>query len=169
MEGYAEYAVQKKLKIKDRLSVFASVLLILLGFSIWAVKAGWIGPSLMIVGIALTILTVTRQDVEYEYIFVNNDCEISKIIKKSSRKKVYEFDGGKVQKVMPYTSNRFDNERQAHPDMQICDYTSGYPETQSGWYVFILNVKNHTEAVVLELNEKCVEHVKCFYKDSFMQ
>ena len=119
LEGYAEYAVQKKLKAKDRMPVVASAALMVVGLAIWTFIAGWVGPSILIIGIALTIITATRQELEYEYIFVNGDCEISKIVKRSSRKKVYEFEAGKIQKVLPYTSILFDNERQAHPDMII--------------------------------------------------
>lgn len=169
LEGYAEYAVQKKLKAKDRMPVVASAALMVAGLAIWTFVAGGVGPTVLIVGIALTIFTATRQELEYEYIFVNDDCEISKIIKRSSRKKVYEFGGGGVQKVMPYTSIRFDNERQANPSMAIRDFTSGYAEMKEQWYVFINNSQNHTVAVVLELNDRCVEHVKTFYKNKYIE
>ena len=96
LEGYAEYAVQKKLKAKDRMPVVASAALMVVGLAIWTFIAGWVGPSILIIGIALTIITATRQELEYEYIFVNGDCEISKIVKRSSRKKVYEFEAGNI-------------------------------------------------------------------------
>ena len=71
LEGYAEYAVQKKLKAKDRMPVVASVALMVAGLAIWTFIAGWVGPSILIIGIALTIITATRQELEYEYIFVS--------------------------------------------------------------------------------------------------
>lgn len=169
LEGYAEYAVQKKLKAKDRMPVVASAALMVVGLAIWTFIAGWVGPSILIIGIALTIITATRQELEYEYIFVNGDCEISKIVKRSSRKKVYEFEAGKIQKVLPYTSILFDNERQAHPDMIIRDYTSCFPDRKEKWYAFINNSKNRTEAVIVELNDKCIEHVKLFYKNKYSE
>ncbi len=169
LDGYAEYAVQKKLKTKDRMPVVASAALMIVGFGIWTFMAGWVGPSILIIGIALTIITATRQELEYEYIFVNGDCEISKIVKRSSRKKVYEFEAGKIQKVLPYTSILFDNERQAHPDMIIRDYTSCFPDRKEKWYAFINNSKNRTEAVIVELNDKCIEHVKLFYKNKYSE
>ena len=73
LEGYAEYAVQKKLKAKDRMPVVASAALMVVGLAIWTFIAGWVGPSILIIGIALTIITATRQELEYEYIFVNGD------------------------------------------------------------------------------------------------
>ncbi len=169
LDGYAEYAVQKKLKAKDRMPVVASAALMIVGFGMWTFMAGWVGPSILIIGIALTIITATRQELEYEYIFVNGDCEISKIVKRSSRKKVYEFEAGKIQKVLPYTSILFDNERQAHPDMIIRDYTSCFPDRKEKWYAFINNSKNRTEAVIVELNDKCIEHVKLFYKNKYSE
>ena len=83
--------------------------------------------------------------------------------------KVYEFEAGKIQKVLPYTSILFDNERQAHPDMIIRDYTSCFPDRKEKWYAFINNSKNRTEAAVLELNDKSIEHVKLFYKNKYME
>ena len=166
LEGYAEYAVQKKLKAKDRMPVVASVALMIAGLAIWTFIAGGVGPSILIIGIALTIITATRQELEYE---VNGDCEISKIVKRSSRKKVYEFEAGKIQKVLPYTSILFDNERQAHPEMVIRDYTSCFSDREDQWYAFINNSKNRTEAVIIELNDKCLEHVKLFYKNKYSE
>ena len=109
LEGYAEYAVQKKLKAKDRMPVVASAALMVVGLAIWTFIAGWVGPSILIIGIALTIITATRQELEYEYIFVNGDCEISKIVKRSSRKKVYEFEAVYMQRIAQLTnkSNQF--------------------------------------------------------------
>ena len=61
LEGYAEYAVQKKLKAKDRMPVVASAALMVVGLAIWTFIAGWVGPSILIIGIALTIITATRK------------------------------------------------------------------------------------------------------------
>lgn len=43
LEGYAEYAVQKKLKVADRMPVVASVALMVVGLAIWTFIAGWVG------------------------------------------------------------------------------------------------------------------------------
>ena len=51
LEGYAEYAVQKKLKAKDRMPVVASAALMVAGFAIWTFIAGWVGPLILIIGI----------------------------------------------------------------------------------------------------------------------
>ena len=147
----------------------ASAALLVVCLAFLSVISCWGCPSILIIGIALTIITATRQELEYEYIFVNGDCEISKIVKRSSRKKVYEFEAGKIQKVLPYTSILFDNERQAHPDMIIRDYTSCFPDRKEKWYAFINNSKNRTEAVIVELNDKCIEHVKLFYKNKYSE
>lgn len=169
MEGYAENVVQKKLNAKDRMPVVASVVVAVIGFSVWSLYAGWVGPTILIIGIALVIYTATRQELEHEYIFVNDDCEVFKIIKRESRKQIYHFQTGSVQRVMPYQSVRFENERQANPAMVMRDFTSGYSETKDNWYVFLNNDKNRTEAVVLELNDRCAEHVKLFYKDKYVE
>lgn len=169
MDNYAEYAVHKKLNARDRLPVILSVLVALAGFGVWTFVSGWVGPTILVIGVVLIIFTASRQELEYEYIFLSGDCEIAKIIKKSSRKQVYKFDVGTVQKVMPYTSIRFDNECQAHPDMLIRNFSSNLPDRQEDWYVFLTNGRNRTEAVVLELNKKCTEHVKYFYKEKYME
>ena len=71
LEGYAEYAVQKKLKAKDRMPVVASVLAAVVGFVIWMFVSGPVGPLVILAGIVCTVITVSRQEIEYEYIFVN--------------------------------------------------------------------------------------------------
>lgn len=169
LEGYAEYAVQKKLKAKDRMPVVASVLATVVGFVIWMFVSGPVGPLVILAGIVCTVITVSRQEIEYEYIFVNGDCEISKIVKCSTRKKIYEFEMGKIQKVVPYESILFDNACQADPMLLIRDFTSGHADKKADWYAFFNNGKNRTEAVVLELNDKSIEHVKLFYKNKYME
>ncbi|MGN0390959.1 MAG: DUF6106 family protein [Wujia sp.] len=169
MDNYAEYAVKKKLVVKDRMPIVASVFAALIGFAIWAVKPGWIGPTILVLGIVFVIITSGRQEIEYEYIFLSGECEISRIVKKSSRKQIYKFDIGDVQRVHPYKSQRFKNELEANPSLQIRDYTSGYSDHEDNWYVFLNNGNNHTVAAVLELNEKCADHVRYFYKEKYQE
>ena len=45
LEGYAEYAVQKKLKAKDRMPVVASAALMVVGLAIWTFIAGSVIPD----------------------------------------------------------------------------------------------------------------------------
>lgn len=167
MDNYAEFAVKKKNTMKDRMPIVASVFASLIGFIIWTVMPGWIGPIVLVLGIVCIIVTSNRQEIEYEYIFLSGECEIAKIIKKSSRKQLYKFDVGDVQRVYAYKSQRFQNELEANPSLEIKDFTSGYSEHEDNWYVFLNNGKNHTVAIALELNERCAEHVKYFYKEKY--
>ena len=169
MDNYAEYAVKKKTVAKDRMPVVGSAFVALIGFLIWAVKPGFIGPVVLVAGIVLIVVTAGRQEFEMEYIFLSGECEISRIVKKSSRKQIDKFDIGDVQRVHPYKSQRFANELEAHSTLQIIDYTSGYEENDDNWYAFFVNRKNHTAAIVLELNEKCAKHVRYFYKEKYQE
>ena len=59
LEGYAEYAVQKKLKAKDRMPVVASVLAAVVGFVIWMFVSGPVGPLVILAGIVCNVITVS--------------------------------------------------------------------------------------------------------------
>ena len=49
-------------------------------------------------------------------------------------------------------------------ELSIKNFTSGISDNAEDWYVFFTNVKSGTVAVILELNEKSIEHVNECYK-----
>lgn len=167
MDRYIEYAVKKNITMQDRTPVVVAVLVMVVGFTIWGFKPGALGPTIMILGIVGVVMAINRQSKEYEYIFVNEDCEIARIVNATSRKNVYSFNGSEIKSIHPYTSMRYDNCKQAHRNMEILNYTSANEEQKEHWYAFINEGRNRPQAIILELNEKCEAYIKDVYKEKY--
>ena len=165
MDNYIEQIIKKKPDIKQRLLYVASVLLTIFGVAIMIVWNMGLGAMVTAIGGFLIYVTKNQQSQEYEYVFVNSDCDIARIINKQNRKEIFSLKGGDVQKVVAYNSQEFDNEQQAHPNLVIKDFTSGDKSKQDDWYVFIMNNMGKTTAVGLELDDKTKTYVETYYKN----
>ena len=165
MDNYIEQIVKKKPDAKQRLMLVGAVLVIMLGVASILFYDMSVGIMIAAAGGFLIYFAKNQQDQEYEYVFVNADCDIARISNKQNRKEVYSFKGGDVQKVLQYTSQQFDNELQANGNLIIKDFTSGDKSMQDNWYMFITNANGKTVAVGLELNEKTITYVETYYKN----
>lgn len=165
MDNYTEQILDKKPSVKQRMALVGAIAVIAAGCVTLISISGSIGLSVIILGIVLVYFAKSAQSMEYEYLLINGDCEISKIINKSSRKKAYSFSAGDVQRILPYNSEKFQNELEVNSGLSIKDFTSGVKEGRDNWYAFITNTKS--AAVILELNEKSLEHVRTYYKNKF--
>lgn len=165
MDNYSEQIMVRKPTARERLMLVGSIVVIVIGLCIWLLlNRGSLGLSLAIIGGVCLALAKNSQFIEYEYIFTNDDCEVTRITNKSSRKTIYGFHGGEIQRVIPYNSKKYDNLLQSDPTLVIKDYTSGLKGQEDRWYVFVNNGSNRTMAVVMELDEKNQEYVKTVYK-----
>ena len=85
-ELYSEFLVKKESTFKDALIKFGMI-----GLTVVAVAAGlFLNPLLLIVAIGLGVacyFIIPKTDLEYEYLFVNGELDIDKIMAKSKRKR----------------------------------------------------------------------------------
>lgn len=168
MDNYTEQILVRKPAARERLMMVGSVAVIVVGVCIWLLfNKGGIGISLAIIGGVLVAYAKKNQMLEYEYIFTNEDCEITRIVNRESRKALYSFNGGEIQRVLKYDSIKYDNLLQSDPALVIKDYTSGFKGKEDRWYVFVNNGSNRTMAIVMELNDKSEEYIKTVYKKKY--
>ncbi len=165
MDNYIEQIIKKNPDVKQRLLFVTAVLLTVFGVATMLILNMGLGAIVTAAGGFYLYFAKNQQSQEYEYVFVNTDCDIARIINKQNRKEVFSLKGGDVQKVIAYNSKEFDNEQQAHPNIIIKDFTSGDKSKQDDWYVFITNNMGKTTAVGLELNEKTKVYVETYYKN----
>ncbi len=164
MDNYIEQIVIKIPGVKQRLLFVVSILLTVFGVGILLFNVG-IGAIVLAVGCYLIYYAKGFQKLEYEYVFVNSDCDIARIVNQQTRKDVYSFKGGHVHKVLPYTSVQFENELEVNRNLAIKDFTSGNQGNKDNWYMFIVDCDGKTEAIGLELNEKTKAYVDTYYKN----
>ncbi|MBE5944576.1 MAG: hypothetical protein E7258_06620 [Lachnospiraceae bacterium] len=163
MDRYTEQILTKKPDMKQKLLIIGAVLITAMGVAFICFVHFSAGVAIATVGGFLIYWTRLCSNSEYEYLFINGDLDIARITNKSTRKDIYSFKDGDVQRVLPYNSDAFSNELQVNAELTVKNFTSGDLDNQDSWYVFMTNAKNGTHGVVLELNEKSLAHVKeCF-------
>ena len=160
MDRYTEQIVKKEPSTKEPLVMLGAVLTVCLGVVFVLFISLSYGVAIMAVGGYLIYFARISSYAEYEYIFINGDCDIAKITNKSFRKEIFSFNEGEIQRIIRYDSEAFQNELEVNRQLIVKHYNSNNDENRQAWYAFMLSAGNKTKAVVLELNEKTVEHVQ---------
>ncbi len=165
MDNYIEQIVKKNPDAKQRLMFVGAVFVTALGIASMLFYDMSVGVMVVAAGCFLIYFAKNAQNMEYEYVFVNADCDIARISNKQNRKEVFSMKGGDVQKVLQYNSQQFQNELEANGSLTIKDFTSGDKAKQDDWYMFITNANGKTVAVGLELDDKTKTYVETYYKN----
>lgn len=119
---YIELLVKKKKTSTDTL-----IKVLLIGGTVLLVLAGiLIHPIILIGAIAMGVLDYFKMptlDLEYEYLYVNGELDIDKIMSKQKRKRVGVYDMKNVEAVAPKNSHELDSYRNMK-DIKVHDYSS---------------------------------------------
>ena len=124
---YSELLVKKERTAKDRLVKGSIIALIVL-----LVLAGlFIMPLLLIAAIVLGVCAYLfifpGTDLEFEYLFVNGELDIDKIMAKSKRKRVKSLNITECDIMAPLNSHRMDYYN-SNQKLKVQDFSSGNPE-----------------------------------------
>ncbi|MBR3833755.1 MAG: hypothetical protein IKJ73_05530 [Lachnospiraceae bacterium] len=165
MDNYIEQIIKKNPDAKQRLYFVGAVFVTMLGVAAMLFYDMSVGIMVLAAGAFLIYFAKNAQSMEYEYVFVNADCDIARISNKQNRKEMFSIKGGDVQKVLLYNSQQFQNELEANGNLIIKDFTSGDKTKQDDWYMFMTNDNGKTVAVGLELNDKTKTYVETYYKN----
>lgn len=169
MDNYTEQILDCKPSSKGKIFFAIAVAIMMVGVLVACFFNGTAGITVIAVGVILIIFRKSEHSSEYEYLFINGDCDIARISNKETRKNKYSFKDSDVLKVLKYEDEKAQNDIEHNPKVNPKDFTSGECKNISDWYVFFVNVKDGTDAVVMELNEKNVNHCKAVFKDRFQQ
>lgn len=115
---------------------------------------------LLIAAVALGIVTylmIPRFDLEYEYLYVNGEIDIDKIMGKQKRKRCASYDIENMEIMAPSNSHALDSYKN-NSDIRVKDYTSLDPQASS--YSLVFNQEKQRELVKLELNERVVQEIR---------
>lgn len=120
---YIELLVKKKKTSTDTLlkvlMIAATVILVLVGLM-------FVKPIILIAAVGMGILDYFKMpalDLEYEYLYVNGELDIDKIMSKQKRKRVGTYDMKNVELVAPKKSHELDSVRNMK-DIKVHDYSS---------------------------------------------
>ena len=96
---YTEQLIKKQTTMKD---VFLKALLVSLSIvSVLIVFLFPLGIIIPVAVIAATVILIRRLDVEYEYLYVNGDLDIDKIMHKAKRKRVFSMNVNDLEVLAP--------------------------------------------------------------------
>lgn len=149
-ETYVEWRVKKKTPAYLRfLRIFFIVL------AVFFVLIGLVLLPALLIGIALGVAAYfiyLNSDLEYEYLYVDKELTVDKIMAKSRRKKVAVFNLDKMEIVAPIKSWHLDNYKNRSD--KATDYSSGEAKQPDKRFVFYYDGQ---KKIIFEPNEEMIK------------
>lgn len=127
---------------------------ILLVVTLLSIYGAFRYPLLLIVTVILiagNIFLYLELDVEYEYLFVNGEMSIDKIIHKSKRRRICTIAQADMEILAPYGAGELRQYQRAHK----VDYSSGVISDKT--YVMVVSVKGKKKKLFLEPNKTMID------------
>lgn len=151
-ETYVECLVARKssfsLRLLKTLLIMFTVCFFVIGFAI---------PAALIVAIVLGVASYfayMNADIEYEYLYLDKEISIDKVLAKSRRKKAAVYSIEKMEVLAPMKSYHLDAFR--NRELKTVDYSSGEADDKNKYMmVYEGNVK-----VILEPNAEMVKAIQ---------
>lgn len=152
-ETYVEWLVKRKtppyLVFLKIVSIMLAACFILLGLLLW--------PALLIgvlLGLAAYFIYM-RSELEYEYLYVDKELTVDKVMAKSKRKRVATYDMNKLEIMAPVKSYHLDHYKNRQD--KTVDYSSGMEKQPDPRYVFYYDGK---QKVIFEPNAEMVKAIQ---------
>ena len=153
-ETYVECLVARK---PSAVMTFLKFLLIM--FTVVFLLFGLVGYiAFLIAGIVTGIgayFAAMNANIEYEYLYVDKEISIDKVMEKSRRKKAGSFSIEQMEVFAPLNSHRLDSYR--NRDTKTVDYSSGIASQPERRYMMVCNGGTR---VILEPNEALIKAVQ---------
>ena len=153
---YSELLVKKKRKAKDNLIKYG-----LIGLTALLAAAGlFLMPVLLIAAIVVGVVSyfiIPGTDLEFEYLFVNGELDIDKIMAKTKRKKVKTLNLQEADLMAPLNSHRMDYYN-GNQKLKVLDFSSGDPEHKR--YAIIMRDGGETCKIIIEPDEALAKNMR---------
>lgn len=153
-ETYVEVLVKRKTPAYMK---FLKVLTIMLAVCFFVIGTMGIFLALIIgvvIGIAAYFIYMNAE-VEYEYLYMDRELVVDKIMARSKRKRIATFDMNKVEIMAPMNSYRLDNYKNRQGE--AADYSTGEEKQPDTRYVFFYDGK---QKVVFEPDQRMVKAIQ---------
>lgn len=149
---YTEQLLKKQSSSKDNRIKF---ILIVLTLGVVVMTLGnplWLLGILIMIGVDVWVFR--SLNVEYEYLYINGNLDIDKIMSKSRRKKVFEMEINDLE-VMAL---RGEAELKMYQGLKVQDYSSG--NTNSRQYEMIVIQNGEKKRIIFEPNDVIVDGMR---------
>ena len=143
---YTEQLVKKQAGMKDIVIKAA-----LVAVTIVSVLIVFLFPFGIILAVILDVLMFRRLNVEYEYLFVNGDLDIDKIMNKAKRKRMFSANVNDLEILAPADSI----EVRQYQKAKTYNYSSG--SGQAALYALVVSERGEQKKIIFEPNDTIVE------------
>ena len=153
-EFFSEWIVKRK--TPQNVKIIQTILVIVCVLSCALLAIPYVGVLVVALIIFLSYLYFKNNDVEWEYALVEKTMYIDKIMKKSKRKRMGEYDLTKTEVMAPDGSSyikEYDNR-----NLKCTDFSSLIPENKK--YVLIIMDGNEMVKLVLEPDERMLKELR---------
>lgn len=151
-ETYVEWMVKRKTPAYMTLLKFLTIIL-----AVCFIFLGLFLIPAMVIGIVFGVVAYfvnLNADLEYEYLYVDKELTVDKVMAKSKRKRVAVFDVGKMEILAPIKSWHLDNYKNRQD--KTVDYSSGEEKQPDCRYVFYYDGQ---KKVIIEPNEELIKAI----------
>ena len=154
-EAYYEVMVTRK--GSPMMKVVQIVTALLAGVFAVAMVMGFVWGILLATAFGIACYVVTMISVvEYEYLYVDKELQIDRILGKSRRKRMETLDLNELELLAPLRSHELDRYR--NDNYKKTDYSSGKEENEQAKYIMII----HNRQIVFEPTEELVKTIRMF-------
>ena len=154
-DTYVEVMVKRKnsplLGIGKVLLWGAAIAFLLIGFIGWTIM---LVPGIIFGVVAYFVLPML--DVEYEYLYLDKEISIDKVMSKERRKHVMTVDLNKVDVIAPENSHEMDSYKARN--VAVKDFSSRTDESKP--YLFVYNDNDGLKLVKIEPNAEMLKAIK---------
>lgn len=149
-ETYVEWLVKKK---TPSYMAFLKILTIML--AVCFIIVGFVFLPALLIGLIFAVaayFVYMNSEIEYEYLYVDKEITVDKVMAKSKRKRIATYELDKMEIAAPIKSWHLDNYRNRND--KTVDYSSGEEKQPDKRYVFFYNGQ---QKVIFEPNEEMVK------------
>ena len=153
-DSYTEWLVKRKAPAHNIL--IKAVLIFLCAVSAVLALTNVFGILILTAVGAATYFIFQNLNLEFEYLVVNDQITIDKIMGRARRKKAWEGELSEVQIVAPADSYVLKDYEK--PNMKLLDFSSHIPHSKV--YGMIYQGEGQTTKIIFEPNEKILHHIR---------
>lgn len=146
---YTEQLVKKQPDMKDLATKIGLVALFIV--SVLIVFMFPLGLLLPVIVIVFDVIMFRRLNVEYEYLYVNGDLDIDKIMNRSRRKKMFTMNVSELELLAPADAP----ELRQYRNLKTADYCSGTGQARQ--YALIVADHGEMKKIIFEPNDTILE------------
>lgn len=152
-EAYYEVMVSRKKSAVMKMIQIVAVIMTVLSVLAFILGMMW-GLILAVVFGVISYFLKLFNNVEYEYLYVDKELQIDRILAKNSRKRMETIDLNEFEVLAPIRSHELDGYR--NRNLKKVDYSSGEEGIENKVYMLVVNDKQ----IIFEPTEEMVKTVK---------